>query len=349
MWIRNPWCDGFWFLSGFPLALALVLVSAWSGLRLQNVFIFFAVVMTLDTIHRIAPIQTAWTHHGFRRVMVKRPMKFVALPVVLLGAGVAAGFASQAYWPAAAFVLNNGISYVPAALSANPLVWFMVVHYVWNIWHFAMQNFGVMQIYRGRSGVAYPNSQRTIDRTLFLGIQIAIGIQVLFSLPSTNWLTRYPPAIETNHVVYVLLGIAALAIVVREAAVSGKWHSPRILFAASQMIIMFTASGLWVVVISSFNHWFAAIGLAGHIDGNRRRGSPLPAVCGVSILGAGLAVLLFFTPYLRVNFFAALLGFGAALGIVHFLYDRWLYKLSDARVAATIGSDMFCLDAGHPR
>jgi hypothetical protein len=362
MWIRNPWWDGFWFLSGFPLALALVLVAAWSGLRLQNVFIFFAVVMTLDTIHRLTPMWTAWNHPGFRRVMVKKPMKYLAIPAALLAAGVAVGFASQVYWPADMFVLSGqtywpadrymasgGVTYVPRALSVNPLVWLMALHYMWNIWHFAMQNFGVMQIYRRRSDIAYPTSQRAIDRGLFLGIQIALGIQVLFSLPSTNWLTRYPPAIETNHVVYVLLGIAALAVVVREAAVSGKWCSPRILFAASQMIIMFTASGLWVVVISSFNHWLVAIGLSGHIDGNRRKGSPLPAVCGVSLLGMGLAFLLFFTPYLRANFFSVLLGFSAALGIVHFLYDRWLYKISDARVAATIGSDMFCLDAGHPR
>jgi hypothetical protein len=230
---------------------------------------------------------------------------------------------------------------------------------VWNIWHFAMQNFGMMQIYRRlserkSSGLLREATEirrdihgknvaleRAIDRGLFLGIQIAIGIQVLFSLPSTNWLTRYPPAIETNHVVYVLLGIAALAVVVREAAVSGEWCSPRILFAASQMIIMFTASGLWVVVISSFNHWLTAIGLSGHIDGNRRKGSPLLAVCIVAILGAGLAVLLFFTPYLRTNFFAALLGFSAALGIVHFLYDRGLYNLSNPAVRATVGADLF--------
>jgi hypothetical protein len=110
------------------------------------------------------------------------------------------------------------------------------------------------------------------------------------------------------------------------------------------MVIMFTASGLWVVVISSFNHWLAAIGLTGHIDANRRGGSPLPAVCAVSILGAGLTVLLFFTPYLRANFFAALLGFSAALGIVHFLYDRWLYNLSNPAVRATIGADLFQRD-----
>jgi hypothetical protein len=28
------------------------------------------------------------------------------------------------------------------------------------------------------------------------------------------------------------------------------------------------------------------------------------------------------------------------LGFVHFLYDRWLWKLSDPRVRATIGRDL---------
>jgi hypothetical protein len=31
-----------------------------------------------------------------------------------------------------------------------------------------------------------------------------------------------------------------------------------------------------------------------------------------------------------------------------FLYDRWVYKLSDQRVRATIRRDLFCLGAGHP-
>jgi hypothetical protein len=36
-----------------------------------------------------------------------------------------------------------------------------------------------------------------------------------------------------------------------------------------------------------------------------------------------------------------LLGFGTALGIVHFLYDRWVYSLSAPAVRATIGAAIF--------
>lgn len=353
-WIRNRWWDSFWFLSGFPLALALVLVAAWSGVHIQNALVFFVIVMALDTIHRLAPIWSAWRHPGFRQVMVRSPMKYIAVPAALLGVGIAAGLMSQiywatdvfilsgqSYWPADRYMTSGGATVVPRTLSFNPLVSLIVVHYVWNIWHFAMQNFGIMQIYRRRSGITYPASQRTIDKWLFLVIQIAIGIQVLFSLPATSWLTRYPPAIETNHAVYILLGIAAMAVIVREAAISGRWCSPRILFAASQMIIMFTASGLWVVVISSFNHWLSAIGLSAHLDGVQRKGSPAFAICGLSMLGIGLTFMLFFTPYLHRNFFPELLGLAAAFGIVHFLYDRWIYKLSNPQVRATIGLNLF--------
>jgi hypothetical protein len=34
------------------------------------------------------------------------------------------------------------------------------------------------------------------------------------------------------------------------------------------------------------------------------------------------------------------------LGFVHFLYDRWVYKLSDPQVRAIIGRDIFRAAAG---
>jgi hypothetical protein len=40
-------------------------------------------------------------------------------------------------------------------------------------------------------------------------------------------------------------------------------------------------------------------------------------------------------------------GFRLGLGFVHFLYDRWLYKLSDPPVRATIGRDIFCVGAAQ--
>lgn len=42
-----------------------------------------------------------------------------------------------------------------------------------------------------------------------------------------------------------------------------------------------------------------------------------------------------------LSFTVATVGFRLGLGFVHFLYDRWIYKLSNPQVRATIGRDIF--------
>jgi hypothetical protein len=349
MWIRGPWWDGLWFLSGFPLALVVTLGGAWGGLDLKKMLAWFLIIQVIDTSHRISPILMAWRHHGFRREMMRQPVQYIAVPVLILAAGVAAGFASQRWWADAHFI-NNSTGFIATSLTLNPLALLMFLHYAWNIWHFGMQNFGVATIYRLRSGISYPASQRSIDKYLFLSIQVALGIQIVFSLPVTAWMTRVPAGVVTNHAIYAALGIAAFLVIMREAAISRLWFSPRILFAGSQALILFLGPGLWITVISSFNHWLTAIGLSAHVDGNRRAKSPATIVFLAFMLGIILAAVIYIDPAsTSLRFLPPLIGFSVALGVVHFLYDRWVWQLSDPQVRATIGRDLFITGAAvHP-
>jgi hypothetical protein len=89
------------------------------------------------------------------------------------------------------------------------------------------------------------------------------------------------------------------------------------------------------------NHWFAAIGLATHVMGRHYNCSPLWFAIGIIAVG-GLLVWAFYTAL-----FASTLGAIMALcvrgsfGIWHFLQDRWVWKLSNPQVRATIGADLF--------
>jgi hypothetical protein len=86
--------------------------------------------------------------------------------------------------------------------------------------------------------------------------------------------------------------------------------------------------------IFSFNHWLVAIGLCSIVS--RRR---WVFVAGMLLLGGAGFVWMIPTSHgnlIRVVpvIVCARIGFG----FVHFLYDGWIWKLSDPQVRATIGS-----------
>ena len=77
--------------------------------------------------------------------------------------------------------------------------------------------------------------------------------------------------------------------------------------------------------------------------------SSLPFAFGLTIAGAAVFCLLFVSLSALptygfsvevLHFTVTVVGLRLGLGFVHFLYDRWIYKLSDPRVRATIGADL---------
>lgn len=123
-----------------------------------------------------------------------------------------------------------------------------------------------------------------------------------------------------------------------------------------------TFSPLWSFAISGMNHWLAAIGLSSLVYANHQDRSPL--AFSAALVGLGMLVfgLLFVavpftgihstsgpTPlpwWIRATIPAVSLRLG--LGFVHFLYDRWIWKLGDPHVRATIGKDLLREALGNP-
>jgi hypothetical protein len=112
-WVRNPWWDGFWILSGLPIGLALVFLPSAVG------FLFFTAAVFLETGHAFSPIVLTWSDAGLRRIAMDRWAEFVALPPLV-------------------FV---GVFLVPTEVVFG-------IYYAWNIYHFGMQNFGVLSLYK---------------------------------------------------------------------------------------------------------------------------------------------------------------------------------------------------------
>jgi hypothetical protein len=163
-----------WGLSGIPVGVALIFLPDPARLACFTLFVL------LETGHSLSPIALAWTHTGFRRVMLCRPQKYLLLPAVVFGLTLAVGVATSAGWT----------SYVPGPHHffhltdwTNPFPVVVWIYWLWNIYHFGMQHFGVLALCRGG---ARSRRQRHADMALCLAVT-AFGMAALPKLASEQW------------------------------------------------------------------------------------------------------------------------------------------------------------------
>jgi hypothetical protein len=330
-WIRSPAWDGFWIVSGLPLGAAL------TGLCyvVPYQMIVLAGVIALSTGHFLSPIACAWCHSGYREMMIRQRAKFVWVPLAIVGIGTGAAYVGSLFFPPV-HVNPDVLFLAEQALRdyESPLALTAFAYGIWNAYHFGMQAFGVMSLYRRKRG-GYPESQRRIDMLYCCGV-IWLGLLIpsifRFFLHSYSLLEGFR------------YGCTAAAL----AAAGGMlWRErclPRVLFILTDAlgIGLTFFGGLWGFAIISMNHWLVAIGLTSHVYGVHRGVSPLPFALALAAMGGIVYCLLFVDLRTGLLHFTALAaGLRLSSGFVHFLYDRWIWRLSDPRMRAIIGGDIF--------
>jgi hypothetical protein len=343
MWLRSPLWDSFWILSGLPLGLVLVLISALAHIPAATITIYLIVVC--QTAHSVSPIALAWSHSGFRQIMLRKKSKYVLLPGAVLGIATVSGFLSSDLFAEAQFTDANSSlvlsSLFRAGIWRNPGEWLIVTYMTWNLYHFGMQNFGVLQLYRRTSSTAYGEEQRQIDMAFCLAVQIAVTSAIFMNMTD-------PVMASYIRLLYLLIIVAGIVMLVREGAITRKHMSPRVLFIMSHTMSVMFGQGLWVTAINGLNHWLTAIGLSSHVYSRHTNRSPLLFAGVVILFGITLFWALFWKVGGRLSWnlremmqlTMTALGFRLGIGMVHFCYDRWLWKLSDLQVRATIGRDL---------
>ena len=345
MWIRNPWWDGFWILSGIPLGLGFTVLSLW----VPVFWIVVGVLLVFQTGHSISPVALAWNYKSFREHMLAHPGKYIWLPTLILAGGTLAGYVIGLFWPAPRVDLTT-LNVVTNSIW-NPL-WIAAAAYgLWNIYHFGKQNFGVMSIYRGKAG-SYDPSQRRFDLVFCLVVAWAtVGLPIVHAAAKYShfWFLGYYEVLGA----YLAIALAGVVIMLVREWRTRKFCLPRVTFIVGQGIAMATV--LWwslgALALMSMNHWLSAIGLAGHTYANHRgQTSYMPVFILFSgvVIVAGIALFCLLFVDLK-NFSiptqvaATAVAFRLALGNVHFLYDRWVWRFSDPQVRATIGKDLFAI------
>lgn len=296
MWIAGPWRDSFWFLSGLPIAALLIFVLP------PGAFLF---ALPLQDAHLVSPIALGWSHRGLRGMMLARPWKYVALPVAIVVAG---GLIGWIFGPSSGVRWSFISPGFEGAYWRSPLVWLAILYALWNPWHFAMQDFGVLSIYRAK----VKSGRRLVDLWFCYLMQI---------VPAALFLSHLAGE-ETAKDICLCLGLAAAVVMLSiESALT-----PRIALILTNAagICLIAWSPLWYLGIWQLNHWLAAVGLSGAIWGRhikRRSGLFVAALVGV-----GTTLLWLFS--------LGFVGIGLRLGCFfwHSLQDRWDYgRLGRAR------------------
>jgi hypothetical protein len=277
-WIRSPSWDGIWILSGLPIGLAMLAIPI--GIDITAFFV-------INTAHLISPMVVAWTNHEFRQVMIRRWTKYILIPTcVLVGAAIIGATVAKTFQvnPRTLAVRVDGWSDYE-----RPFVLMLVLYFLWNAYHFGMQNFGVVSFYRR---MQRSRKLRSVDKWSCL-IATAVGMIIIPKL----------------------------------------LHVPQL--------------SLFVFGFFMWNHSLTAIGVSSHVLGNHHARSPWLFASALIIAGAIGFWLMFCAPGFALRVTMTAIGLRVGLGFVHFLYDRWVYKLSDAKVRSTIGRNFFCRETGR--
>lgn len=342
LWLRSPAWDGFWLLSGLWLPVLLWLLPAGPA---QLLIMGFTLGGWLA--HRFASIWLALSSPAYRPVLRARPGYFFGLPL-LLGAGLlAVVLGPESLWPGTRLQRF-------AAL--------MLLDYTFSLYHFAMQHYGVLALYRSRLPHGQQNRglQRTdwwlcllVSGALALLLDLLHGeLNVFFGLPTPPELIQ--PAFGLLR---LLLGLAIVGFWAWQAGQYRRQQQglPRLLYLSSLCglaLLSLLLSPLLYLVLIQIQHWLVALGINGHMLSQRRPAgksrSPWPALAGLVLLSCLLTPLLEADYYILHGFDLSVLAVSAllaqlswepavyALGCLglfsswlHYVYDRGVFRLAD--------------------
>lgn len=349
-WVRGPWWDGCWLLSGLPLGIVFALLALW----VPPYLLLVVGVIVFQTGHNLSPMLLAWTHRGFRGYALGHPRRFIVVPAIIIVGTTIAGVIGGLYWPPLKF--NPATLKIDDATLSHPLWAIGFIYGYWNIYHFGKQNFGIMSIYRQKAD-CYAANQRRFD--LVYSCLTAWAIMTISLFVAANHFLRQWYLVHHQslghygtQVVYwmiwavnyyqVLTCYAAIAAAGAAFMLWREWHQARMSFPRIALIITngigLGTAMVWPILalgIVSMNHWLTAIGLAGHASSR-----PLLLSIGAILSGIALFCVLFpdlghFAIPTAVAAWA--IGFRLGIGVVHFLYDRWVWRLSDPQVRAMVG------------
>jgi hypothetical protein len=304
---RIPFVGWLWILSGLPVGL--VLLSSPPPVWI----VFFTFAVCLEVGHALSPIVFAWTHGAYRRLIFKYPMKYILLPGASLLAAFAIGAATSLGWTSFVQPTQDltGQNYAFTGFR-NPFGVMVAIYWWWNVYHFGMQNFGVLSLCRPkRTAPSRRPMFRIGEREILWPRPVAIlcvaitafGMVILPKLVHSPGLgVVFYSTLFVNHWI-VAIGLPSHV----EASLDDSWPRVRAWSFVLGVLLLGAIGFVW-----SAPAWVW-----------RARGYSIPAQApDYALISHVVPVVLS-------------LRFG--LSFVHFLYDRHIWKMGDPEIRAIIG------------
>jgi hypothetical protein len=272
-WIRSPWWDAHWLFSGLwapasVLAIYAVLYGAplhAPAFHTERFVLFFT---GLGVLHRLSSIHAVLLSPILRdEVRANRP-RYVFVPLAILSLTLLLAQA-LVFHPAFAFLGTTHGQLWAFFVLALALI-------CWDRWHFCMQEFGVLSLYRARAGQSAV-ADRRFDRVYVVVLMLLVNsvlyvragfgddVQILW-----RWLAVDPqtaqPLLEmlarAACSVALLLMAAALLRELRHARRSWPKLCYYVLIGGHSLCLYALPHALSLFFLSYvFHHWMVAVGL----------------------------------------------------------------------------------------
>ncbi|MGH8765868.1 MAG: hypothetical protein ACRET8_09135 [Burkholderiales bacterium] len=261
-WIRSASWDALWIQSALWLApIAFLLARGYENPTQSPLDgLFFALTALFWIGHRLGSAWLAYFTTAYRPLLAAQPVRFVIAPL-----GIAA---------ACCIVLLPGDDAFPLT-RAERVVALVLLDYLFVTYHFAAQHFGVLSLYRIRSGRAASAWTRRVDQLFALGVggamvvlAEAVGELNVFQGEWLAWLDRSWLEASAGWLrtgAAALVATATLAMLVLEVR-ARRPSLPRLLYAGG--VAGMVACALYLerpflfVVMWTAQHWLAASALA---------------------------------------------------------------------------------------
>ncbi len=263
LWLRSPLWDGFWILSGLWLLVPVLLSPV---LAETNQWMLVAAVYTLWLPHRFATAFNAYCLPDYRNLIHAQWRRFFMLP-------------------AAIFVATFVFVFLPEMLLPLPLTTrvqvLATIFFVYNSYHFGVQHFGVLSIYRIRAAQPQDPQAKRYERwycilvgaILVCVAQILAGAEVvrdslMYEAVPLEWLHSAMTIARWIAVpVIVLLTVGLLLVEARNP----RRSVPKMLYifgVGTQGVLAYFLSPVPFLVLWGVQHWLVSVALTALISGN---------------------------------------------------------------------------------
>ena len=263
VWLRSAIWDGFWMLSGIWLLAPL---GAFSGApsALKSLLIIATLILWLS--HRFATTHNAFCTPAYRHLLREQRTRFLMWPLMIT---------------LATFGFVFGPRWLVTLDSWGKIQVLGTIFFLYNSYHFGIQHYGVLSIYRIRAGQSHTGWLKHYERFFAIAVgtvlvaiaQICHGAEVVQDSIIYNILPReaFMSAFSVLRVVAPLI-VLALAVVFYVGEFRCKPASlPKMLYVAGltlQGVLAYFLDPISFLILWGVQHWMVSIALGAHMAQN---------------------------------------------------------------------------------